>query len=203
MSLKEKYSLRYKTLVEISQKLQEDLSSNLIDTSHIDRINARPKSVERFLRKSKNRNSDKSEKYSDPLNQIQDQVGARIIVFYLDDIEIVETVLRRYYQPIEEQLIIPDSEKEFGYEGKHFIFLLPSDVVPDGLDTELIPDFFELQIKTLYQHAFSEASHDLAYKPGTLLTSDQKRKVAFASAQSWGADQFFSQLVKDIFSELN
>jgi putative GTP pyrophosphokinase len=66
------------------------------------------------------------------------------------------------------------------------------------IDENVVPKFFELQIKTLYQHAFSEASHDLAYKPNVELTRDQKRKVAYTSAQSWGADMVFSELFKEL-----
>jgi putative GTP pyrophosphokinase len=60
--------------------------------------------------------------------------------------------------------------------------------------------FFELQIKTLFQHAWSEAEHDLGYKPATVLSSDQKRRLAFTAAQAWGADQIFDELYRHIES---
>lgn len=201
MNLKKEYTKRYdQALIKISINLEKELQSILEKIKHIDRIYSRPKSVERFIQKSKKKDERDNDKYSDPLNQIQDQIGARVIVFYLDDIDIVKTQLLKYYKPIEEQLIIPDSEKEFDYEGTHFIFLIPSDIIPDNINEDLMPKFFELQIKTLYQHAFSEASHDLAYKPNIKLTRDQKRKVAYTSAQSWGADQVFSELVKELLN---
>jgi len=58
--------------------------------------------------------------------------------------------------------------------------------------------FFELQIKTLFQHAWSEAEHDLGYKPTTVLSHDQKKRLAFTAAQAWGADQVFDELYKQI-----
>ena len=61
----------------------------------------------------------------------------------------------------------------------------------------MVPAFFELQIKTLFQHAWSEADHDLGYKPGAnMLTSDEKRMIALTSAQAWGADRIFDQLFR-------
>jgi ppGpp synthetase/RelA/SpoT-type nucleotidyltranferase len=62
----------------------------------------------------------------------------------------------------------------------------------------LLPQFFELQVKTLFQHAWSEANHDLGYKPGaTPLSSSEKRQLAFTSAQAWGADHIFDELFKE------
>jgi ppGpp synthetase/RelA/SpoT-type nucleotidyltranferase len=56
---------------------------------------------------------------------------------------------------------IPESEWEFGFFGHHYVLHIPPGVVPDGTDKPLIPSFFEMQVKTLYQHAWSEAGHDL------------------------------------------
>ncbi|WP_244619298.1 hypothetical protein [Rhizobium sp. 18055] len=67
--------------------------------------------------------------------------------------------------------------------------------------SDLVPNFFEIQVKTLFQHAWSEANHDLGYKPESdRLTSDQNRLLAFASAQAWGADRAFDELFIDLHS---
>ena len=88
---------------------------------------------------------------------------------------------------------MPDSEKEFGYFGQHYILLIPSDVWELSEESGYI-SFFELQIKTLYQHAWAEANHDLCYKADRELSSDEKRRIAFTAAQSWGADTIFNEL---------
>jgi putative GTP pyrophosphokinase len=89
---------------------------------------------------------------------------------------------------------VPESENEFGYEGRHFILFVPQDVVDESVGADESLEFFELQIKTLFQHAWSEAEHDLGYKPLSTLTSEQKRRLAFTAAQAWGADLIFDEL---------
>lgn len=200
MTLEEEYNDRFSTLAEISINIEKELEDCFLNWEHIDRIYARPKSVSRFVQKSEKEEKNGTKKYSDPINQIQDQIGARIIVYYLDDVQKVSDHLLNYYSTIEEKDVVPESEKEFDYEGKHFILLVPKDVIPENTNERHAPSFFELQIKTLYQHAFSEASHDLAYKPNRTLSRDQNRKVAYASAQSWGADKVFSELVKELLN---
>lgn len=162
--------------------------------SRVDRITARAKSVDRFIGKALRTRDDGQLKYSDPIHQIQDQVGARIVVFYLSDVERVSREIVKYLRPIEAQTIVPDSEAEFGYFGKHYILIVPTDVYDDKLPRGSGPRFFELQIKTLFQHAWSEAEHDLGYKPSAPLSGDQKRRIAFTAAQAWGADTMFDEL---------
>jgi putative GTP pyrophosphokinase len=191
-----------KVLVKIAQKIEEDIREYIDGQPHIDRISARSKSVERFVTKAL-KEENNIRKYSDPINQIQDQIGARVTCFYLKDVEVVNEAILKYYKPIEHKDMIPESESEFGYFGKHYVLHIPSDCRKPFLDEfgeHLVPKFFELQIKTLYQHAWSEASHDLAYKPDMALSSEQKRKVAFTAAQSWGADMIFEELRKQLSS---
>ena len=94
--------------------------------------------------------------------------------------------------------MIPESEKDFGYVGQHFILGLHKEVQPIVVDKKYLPIFFERQIKTLFQCAFSEASHDLADKPSIVLTREQKRKVVFTAAQGWGADMIFQDLKQEL-----
>jgi putative GTP pyrophosphokinase len=196
--LERKYRLRFdSTLNAVAAALEQQLRDYLAGERHIDRITARAKSIGRFLAKA-----DASEngvrKYSEPLRQIQDQIGVRIVAFYLSDVRHVATIIERYFRPIEHRDLVPDSEWEFGYFGRHYILLVPSDAIDSSIDRSLVPDFFELQIKTLFQHAWSEANHDLGYKPGVApLSADAKRRLAFASAQAWGADRVFEELYRE------
>lgn len=198
--LRAEYAHRRREVLEpLAQRLVAHLQDNLRGIERIDRVAARAKGVDRFVAKAVKALSDGGAKYEHPFEQIQDLVGARIVVFYKQDVDVVAAMVERYYRRIERKDLIPESEAEFGYVGKHFILAVPQDVLDDDADLDKTPQFFELQVKTLFQHAWSEANHDLAYKPGESLSTLQKRQVAFTAAQAWGADQIFGQL----HSELN
>ena len=195
-SLRQEYDARRKQLLEpLAGRLELFLREIFKDSSRIDRVSVRAKSVDRFVAKAEKQELNKP-KYSDPLNQIQDQLGARIVTFYPSDVDKLAETVTKYFRHIEARRIVPDSQSEFGYEGRHFILFLPRDVFNDEETESAIISFFELQIKTLFQHAWSEAEHDLGYKPATTLSRDQKRRLAFTAAQAWGADQIFDELFK-------
>jgi putative GTP pyrophosphokinase len=197
-SLKETYALRReKVLVPLAARIEDHLKNLFGSLARIDRISARAKSVDRFLGKAA-KLEDGKPKYEDPLNQIQDQLGARIVTFYASDVERVRLEIEKYFKYIESQRIVPESEKEFGYEGRHFILFVPEDLVDDTVSRDESVELFELQIKTLFQHAWSEAEHDLGYKPSVKLTSDQNRRLAFTAAQAWGADQIFEEMFRQM-----
>lgn len=199
--LEQTYRNRYEQfLVPVSEKLEGHIKECFVSCDRVDRVCARAKSVTRFVQKAmKVENGQR--KYDDPLHQIQDQIGARIVTFYSSDVVRVAEEVKRYFHPIESQLLVPDAESEFGYVGQHFILLLPSDVTAGISDADGMPSFFELQIKTLFQHAWAEAEHDLGYKNTKPLTSLQKRKVAFTAAQAWGADQIFDEMFRELSAE--
>lgn len=185
-------------LCPIAKELRNELEELFSNVERIDRISVRPKSLRSFLKKSENLDEEGNQKYSQPFVQIQDQIGVRVVTFYTDDIECVKNLVLKEFRAIEEKKYVPDTEKEFGYTGRHFILKVPKSVCPENIRDELIPDFFELQIKTLFQHAWAEANHDLDYKPSNPLDSEQKRKIAFTAAQAWGADMIFNDLHNEL-----
>lgn len=192
--LEEKYTNRYNNiLVSLAKNLETHLKDNFKESQRIDRICARPKSIDRFIEKAQKKENGLL-KYDDPLSQIQDQIGARIITYYLNDVPNISKTVTDYYREIESRTIVPDSEYEFGYFGKHYVLIMPDDLTSNFSNMDDVPKFFELQIKTLFQHAWSEANHDLGYKPNYQLNKEQKRKIAFTSAQAWGADHIFNEL---------
>lgn len=193
--LKEAYERRFDAALKpLASAIREQLEMYFAGEPRIDRITARAKSVDRFFSKAQTVENG-ALKYSDPIHQIQDQIGARIVTYYLSDVDRVAKIVEKYYRPIESQILVPDSEWEFGYFGRHYVLLIPSDVVDRSVDKSLRPAFFELQVKTLFQHAWSEANHDLGYKPRSVsLDPGEKRLLAYTSAQAWGADRVFDEL---------
>ena len=193
--LAEAYQRRFDAvLTPIATALEQHLREIFDREPRVERVTARAKSVERFLSKAETV-VDGKKKYSEPLRQIQDQLGARIVTFYVSDVDRIGKLVSRYFRPVESKDVVPDSEWEFGYFGRHYILVVPSDVIEKSMDKSHVPQFFELQVKTLFQHAWSESNHDLGYKPGSKpLDSDAKRRLAFTSAQAWGADRIFDEL---------
>ena len=194
------YESRFLALEQIAERLAIFIRDLLTGVPQIDRVSSRAKNPERFATKAAKVDTTGAARYSDPLAQIQDQVGARVVVFSESDVEAVSEVLERYFRPLEREEHVPDSHWKFGYFGRHWIFALPTDVVPADLEEQDVPRFFELQVKTLFQYAWSEASHDVAYKSPTELTPDQQRRFAYGAALAWGADRVFEDLLQELMT---
>lgn len=183
------YKMHYDDLLLLAEELRNDLTEYLSSFQRIDRICVRVKSPERFSSKAIKTINGKR-KYTDPFKEIQDQIGARVITYYLSDVEKITKLVTEYYGSIEITEKRPDSFKEFGYFGKHFILFIPDEI----RKVDPLPIFFELQIKTLFQHAWAECEHDLNYKSDSEIKFEDKQYIAYSSAQAWGADKIFDEL---------
>lgn len=197
IDLRKNYLERYKEMEKIVPVLKEHIEEIMKGINiKIDQISIRIKEVNSFLKKAEKR-IDQELKYKNPFSEIQDQIGVRVVVFFAQDVVSLSNTIKDYFTFIEEKEFPPDSYKEFAYEGRHYIINLSNDLIPEGINKNLIPDFFEIQIKTLYQHAWAQAEHDIGYKQNRELSFQEKRLMAFAAAQSWGADQIFMQILNN------
>jgi putative GTP pyrophosphokinase len=199
--LRAAYERRYKEcLVKLKPMLEKYIRETVGEYPRIDRIVARAKAVDRFMAKA-GRTENGALKYSDPLKQIQDQLAARIVTYYLFDVGPINHLINDYFGSVEEKRVVPESESEFGYEGWHHVLFIPRDIFTPEIPMEDSPEFFELQVNTLFQHAWAEANHDLGYKPPSELQKHERRKIAFTAAQAWGADVLFNELAHKVIDK--
>src|SRR5690348_7688264 len=84
------YTRRYwRCLVPAAAALEHLLQGQLQLVRRVDRIAARAKSPDRFMAKAERKTAGGNRKYQAPLEEVQDQIGARIIVLYTSDVPVV------------------------------------------------------------------------------------------------------------------
>jgi len=172
----------------LAAELEAKTKEALADVPHIDRIGFRVKDHKSFLKKAV------QPKYSNPLEQLEDQVAGRVITFFRDDIPIVRNRLTEWFGDVEHETKEPAGPSEFGYESDHFIFVIAEHWKPEGWqDLAKMPTTFEFQIRTLFMHAWAEPQHDLGYK-GSPLDRQTAKELAWVAASAWGADRTFNEI---------
>ncbi len=192
-SLRDAYSARVPVLEAVKTALERETRDALSDTPHIDRIVFRVKDVDQFVVKAADRRTEPP--YASPLAEIEDQIAGRIIVFFLQDLETVKVRLQGTFNTVEQTHKRPAKDEEFGYESHHLICMIPPHMVPEGWDSSAdFPTTFELQVRTLFMHAWAEPQHDFAYKGTEDLSSDTRRELSWVAASAWGADQAYRRI---------
>ena len=188
------FDARRSLLEYVSRMLEQETTEALSGYGHIDRISFRVKGTESFGKKVQEA-AEANRPYGDPLVEIEDQIAGRVIVFFLQDLAAVEQRLRQVYTTVEATHKQPPKDEEFGYESHHLICLIPPQVQPEGWSGRKdVPKTFEMQVRTLFMHAWAEPQHDLAYKGASDLPKEIRRELAWIAASAWGADQAYGRV---------
>ena len=190
MGAQEEFPLKRKMLGELLGELKAAVEDALSEVPTVDSVAGRVKTAEQFAIKA-GRTRDGAPRYADPLAEIQDQVGIRVMVKFVDDIATVVAVLDGLFNQVERLSKRPENPEEFGYEAVHLVCSVPPDLA-ERFHPHV--NFFEIQVCTLFQHAWAETNHDLGYKPGVPLDWDQRRLKSVAAASAWAADKAFGEL---------
>ena len=132
------------------------------------------------------------------LADITDIVGVRIITFYLDDVDVVASAVERLFEVDwvntvdKRRLHALDS---FGYQSLHYICRVPD--MPEGMavsSSSATPYRFEIQMRTLLQHAWSNMNHDTGYKSGVEIPREYIRNLNRIAGMLELADEQFSRI---------
>ncbi len=189
----QQYESRLNLLNTLSELLNQETQQALQDLPHIDRIIFRVKKPSSFVKKATD--PDNAPPYQDPFVEIEDQVAGRVIVFFISDIDPVLTCLKGTFSAVESVHRKPDRDAEFGYESHHLICTVPPQSQPNGWSARQdLPNTFEIQVRTIFMHAYSEPQHDIAYKAKDDLPSEIRKELAWIAASSWGADRAYERV---------
>jgi ppGpp synthetase/RelA/SpoT-type nucleotidyltranferase len=124
------------------------------------------------------------------LSDITDIFGIRIITFYTDDVDKVASVVDRLFDVDWENSV--DKRKlheidSFGYLSLHYICRVPD-----------IPYAFEVQMRTILQHAWANMNHDIGYKTGVEVPKEYLRNMNRLAGMLELVDEQFSSIRRDI-----
>jgi putative GTP pyrophosphokinase len=125
---------------------------------------------------------------------ITDFLALRIICPFLEDLEIIEDLIKTNFNVIElDRKGLRHSIGEFGYDSVHFLIKIDS-----GSRKHELPftsDVCEVQLRTILQEAWAEVEHELIYKSDiTLPIESIRRKLAAINATLTLSDLIFQEI---------
>jgi putative GTP pyrophosphokinase len=186
-----------RVLYEALAKKVESVVRDILDTRGINyySINSRAKSVESFEGKASKGN------YKDPLSDIKDMAGVRVITYTDADAKAVSIAIQELFEIRPEQTVDKSEElgtDRMGYRSIHCVGTLgdkrsglPENKVFEGM-------YFEIQVRTILQHAWAEFEHDRNYKFSGVLPKDIKRRLSIIAGNLELADREFDSISKAI-----
>lgn len=176
--------------------LVEATLSSLIKAKKVDHlsISKRTKAVDSLLEKF-------SRKHYSDLSSVTDMAGIRIITYIEDDIAAISELINDAFNvhPDKSGDKLKDlNHDQFGYRSVHFVCDL-------GRTRERLPEciplkglLFEIQIRTVLQHAWAEIEHDRSYKFSATLPSAIRRRLSALAGMLELADREFSALANEV-----
>ena len=124
------------------------------------------------------------------LADITDIIGLRVITFYIDDVDKVASAVERLFTVDWENSV--DKRKiheidSFGYLSLHYI-----------CSKKGFPYRFEIQMRTVLQHAWANMNHDTGYKSGVEVPKEYLRNLSRLAGMLELADEQFSRIRSEL-----
>lgn len=173
---------------EAAFALQESVRAADIKTHTISsRVKEKASYLEKIIRKG----------YEDPINQVEDLVGVRVVCLFTADLPRLRDLVYEIFDVLsEEDKVEGGPEESFGYMSVHYICRLhPDNAGPRYSGLQDIK--FEVQCRTILMDAWANVSHYLAYKGEASIPGPLKRDFHALAGLFYVADKHFELFFKD------
>lgn len=158
-------------------------------------ITARTKEIDSFVEKIGRKN------YQNPSQEVTDLAGIRVITFIESDALKVNELIKNSFNVDDSKSLDKSDElgiDKFGYRSFHFVCDL-------GEARCALPEFslfqdlvFEIQVRTVLQHAWAEIEHDRNYKFAGELPPSIKRRLHLLAGVLELTDREFNNLATEL-----
>lgn len=154
---------------KLGEKVVDFLKKGLSKQELLPEITYRTKELLSIIKKIKKKQREKEYSYND----LRDRLGIRIICPFLTDLDIVDSFLKENFEviKIERKKDSIDFNK-LDYQSNHYDVSVKRTKI--DFDEHFI---FEIQVRTLNQHAWSNSAHTLFYKQEIDMPDEMKRKI--------------------------
>ena len=164
-------------------------------------INTRAKSTSSFRKKAAKLSSVADEyhpKYEDPLTQITDLAGVRVITYFPRTTSEVDRIINDEFEVIERIDKAEDLHRQgrLGYQSVHYVVKLKRNRTALSEYTTFGGLVAEIQVRTILQHAWAEIEHDIQYKSVETIPSTLRQRFISLAGLLEIADREF-QAIQD------
>jgi len=133
-------------------------------------------------------------RYGQPARQLTDIIAARVITYYSDDVQVIVKALSDALE-IDPHRSADKREElesvEFGYTSVHLIARTKASWSTSPKYFALRNKWFEIQVRSILEHAWAEIEHEVVYKSGVDYPPLVKRRFArIAGAIEMLEDEF-------------
>ncbi|MBD3383716.1 hypothetical protein GF407_02215 [candidate division KSB1 bacterium] len=161
-------------------------------------VQSRAKSIPSFAEKAIR----KAYKYKEPLKQLTDLCGARIITHFQYQADRICRFIKDHFEIDEANSLDVSSRlrvSEFGYLSVHYIVTPRADSI-FGVDVpaEIKTKKAEIQVRTYLQHTWADIVHDRIYKTPIQVPVKWKRQVYSLAAMLETADKTFADISESL-----
>lgn len=185
--------------IEFAKLLENILNEAVKSLSILAIVQARPKGVVSFSNKIISK-----DKYKNPLVDMTDLCGGRVIVHFQSQVEKICNFIKENFEIDEANSLDAKSRlqvNEFGYRSVHYIVTPKKDsILGIGVDDKFKTLKAEIQVRTLAEHVWADISHDRIYKTELNIPDEWKREAARLSAVLENADKEFAGMSSEIDS---